>query len=567
MSKPFIPVEKEKRNVKLEQEIAQISKNIEQELIKAMEDKAFYDTYKERIKKENEIRELAALETQREFIKAQYDILMKHTMALVDEQTKFFDDLKESEEFQSIVSMSEQFNQGQREVTLFDGLSEVAKSHFDNQIATNVSSIKNEIKANVENKMEVIKQHVGQMQRKFEEEVQNTILDNVKSKIEDKTNETKDKIQHMVTHPAETLAEHIVDSAKSLDKKEENAISNAYKLANFLNQGEFEVSLSQKVQIFFNNFSSSAKDTLKFGKENPKTWEAFCQDMSKAFDEGDDDKIFNTVEAFFNNEKDKVKQVIDVMDKALDNAVEKAEKDENYISKLFSNAEKELEKNSSAYSTLKNLDKEVDKLQSRANLAGTIIENVPLPNNNKESTPKAPAPKTTQEPTQQETASVSISLDDFKNAMKQFAQTSFWETRAAKTKETKTSAPITTQTTTREASPSFTREPATTGETPTTTQAKIATEEPRATTSSTSRLSGNELPSTPPPPPPPRRKAAVSFAYSDLKANEDKDEQFVDMENLPKTPPPPAPLPRTKGDKPKITPEAPEKSTTRPKKQ
>lgn len=173
----------------------------------------------------------------------------------------------------------------------------------------------------------------------LEEAVTSSFQSYVKGKIEDSIEKQKEQLEAIISDPLTAIGAGIDSSASKADAAESSAIDTMYKLSNFLANGKYEISMTQRLKMIGDQLSSYFTSSESM-KEDPRSWEELIHGIQRSVHDDEPEKIMTQLENFFRHEGDKLSKAID----AVDGALEEAMKHDKPVERIIENAEKEINK-------------------------------------------------------------------------------------------------------------------------------------------------------------------------------------------------------------------------------
>lgn len=375
-------------NKGISEEMSRISKLIEQELEEAWADPGLKAYFDKRVRQEEKSRELSELEHQRKELDKEYKSLQASIVRLLPSAPTF------EKELENLSKVTQRFQEGQNQPPTYFGIAQVLDVNWQAQCDEFVSNLKSIKKAASKEVSRKIEEGVTGLVRTLEDNFQKQFESYVENKLKQKVEEKKKELTHLIDDPIKSASERIFKSAKMVDVAQDSTVSSIYKIANFLNKGEFDVSYAQKMSILMRNFKAYCENHESFSKT--ESVEGLCRAIKESMETGDFEKIPELMEKFAKSEETKMTDALVELEKALDKAAEK--EGEQFVEDLLTNAEKELERKFLPYKIAKNIGSTAKRIEPFLSVFGGVGPVLPK----EVSSPPVPAkPKQKNQPSQE----------------------------------------------------------------------------------------------------------------------------------------------------------------------
>lgn len=342
---------------KLAKERMALEKLIQKEILKAWEDPSVESYFKMRVEKEEAQRHLEELKHKNEALETEYVHLVDAVMERLPTSEL------PSTDFDRISKMTSQFQERKQKVNAMVELGQVMDSQWRHHCDNIAASLFKTPKGVTKEVTERIQQDMKALQRQLDENFRQQLEKFLENKLEKQIESNSKKLRKLINEPINELTEQIVQRARKVDATEDMAIKSMYKVANFLNKGEFDISFWQKMNILSTNFKQYFDDYSK-STNRPKSLEKLCLDVKGALEKGDPESVSELIQRYFESENKKMETALAEVEEAIDNAMKKD--GEQFVEELLVNAENELSKKSPLYKNAK-------KIGTMARRADTVI--------------------------------------------------------------------------------------------------------------------------------------------------------------------------------------------------
>jgi hypothetical protein len=259
--------------------------------------------------------------------------------------------------------MSSRFRDTQKKSSSIGDFSHLLDNHWRNQCEEVIATLVKHKKSMSNNVSEKIQQEIKSLQRQVDQNLNRQLENFIERKLKNELEVNSKRLKKLIDEPIEELTQEIVQRARKVDATEDMAVTSMYKIANFLNKGEFDVSFWQKMKIFSTNFKQYIADYSKLN-DNPKNLEKLCLDIKAALEKGKPETVSDLIENYFDSEQKKMEAAFAEVEEAIDKAMQKD--GEQLVDELLQNAEKELSKKNPLY-------RKVKQIETMARRADTVI--------------------------------------------------------------------------------------------------------------------------------------------------------------------------------------------------
>jgi hypothetical protein len=363
---------------KLAKEKAALEKKIQNELAKAWADPSVKLYFDKRVEKEESQRHLNQLKHENDALETEFVHLVEAVVEKLPSSELSLTALDR------ISEMSSKFQDRKQKRSTVLEMGEVLKDDLKDECDKVVASLTRKQKDLSTHTSENIKQQIKGLQHQFEECFTDQFEKYLERRLENEINSKSKKLRKLIDKPVEEFTQEVVKQAKKVDVIEDTTINSMYKIANFLNKGELDISYWQRMKILSQNFKQYVNDNSQFSN-NPKNLENLCLKIKAALEKGEPDKVSDLLDHYFDTQQKRMEAAIIEVEGAIDNAMKKD--GEQFVDELLLNAEKELSKKSPLYKNAKAMGTMVRR-------ADTVVSYFQVMTTEKEKPKKSSPPST-----------------------------------------------------------------------------------------------------------------------------------------------------------------------------